>query len=42
MRHFRLRECCKCRTIEFYFIGQDGRFIKSIDLSCANDGVAIE
>jgi hypothetical protein len=25
-----------------YVIGQDGRFIKSIDLSCADDGAAIE
>ena len=25
-----------------YFIAQDGRFIKSIDLSCADDGAAIE
>jgi hypothetical protein len=25
-----------------YIIGQDGRFIKSIDLSCVDDGAAIE
>jgi hypothetical protein len=25
-----------------YFIGQDGRFLKTIDLSCADDGAAIE
>jgi hypothetical protein len=25
-----------------YFIGQDGHFIRAMDLSCANDGAAIE
>ena len=25
-----------------YVIGQDGHFIKSIDLSCADDSVAVE